>query len=414
MRDEIILNQNNPRQLEKLYRDNRPSFKAAFNELYPQLASNPLAEGWYQRLNFEGPNAVWGTPNERLFVIVASLLAGLIAKFPQLFSIDEEFFYSRNIGFIVFPALTAYFAWKNKVSAKAIAIVAGVFLLSLMYINYLPQNKSSDTLILACIHLPFWLWSVLGFTFGGGRLKDWKSRLGFLHYNGNLAVMTALLVISGVLVTAITINLFRLIGINIEDVYFGYVVVFGASALPLVATFFTQTQPTIVNKVSPLIANLFSPVVLVMLVVYLVATLFSGKDPYHDREFLLLFNALLVGVMALIFFSVTGSHTGTKNATQVLILFLLSAVTILVNGVVLSAVLFRISEWGITPNRAAVLGANLLMLTHLIIVAFRLFGALTRRADLSLVSRSIALFLPVYSIWSAVVVFLFPVLFGFK
>ncbi|KAB7726883.1 DUF4153 domain-containing protein [Rudanella paleaurantiibacter] len=414
MRDEIILNQNNPRQLERLYRENRPSFKVAFNELYPQLANNPLTEGWYQRLNFEGEDTTWGTPAERLFVIIAALLAGTLAKFPDLFSLDEEFFYTRNIGFIVFPALTAYFAWKKGVSAKVIAMVAGIFLLSLIYINYLPQNKVSDTLVLACIHLPFWLWSILGFTFGEGRPTDWQSRLGFLQYNGNLVVMTALLVISGVLVTAITINLFRLIGVNIEEVYFGYVVVFGASALPLVATFFTQTQPAIVNKVSPLIANLFSPVVLVMLVVYLVATLFSGKDPYHDREFLLLFNALLVGVMALIFFSVTGSHTENKNATQVLILFLLSAVTILVNGVVLSAVLFRISEWGITPNRAAVLGANLLMLIHLFIVAFHLFRALTRKSDVSLVGRSIALFLPVYSLWSAVVVFIFPVLFGFK
>ena len=67
-----------------------------------------------------------------------------------------------------------------------------------------------------------------------------------------------------------------------------------------------------------------------------------------------------------------------------------------------------------TPNRAAVLGANLLMLTHLLIVGARLFGALTRPNDLSLVSKSMALFLPIYSLWSAVVTFLFPLLFGFK
>jgi NhaP-type Na+/H+ or K+/H+ antiporter len=79
-----------------------------------------------------------------------------------------------------------------------------------------------------------------------------------------------------------------------------------------------------------------------MLVIYLAATIFSGKDPYHDREFLLLFNGLLIGVMALIFFSVAETTPTSKSSTQILILFLLSAVTVLVNGIALSAVLFRI------------------------------------------------------------------------
>lgn len=52
MREEILLNQHNALQLEKLYRGNKPGFKAAFNALYPELPGNPLAEGWYQRLNF--------------------------------------------------------------------------------------------------------------------------------------------------------------------------------------------------------------------------------------------------------------------------------------------------------------------------------------------------------------------------
>ncbi len=226
--------------------------------------------------------------------------------------------------------------------------------------------------------------------------------------------MTALLLLAGGQTTGLTIGLFELIGSHIEKFYFSYVVTCGLAAVPIVGTFLTQTQPAIVNKVSPLIANLFSPVVLVMLVVYLIATVFSGKDPYHDREFLLLFNALLIGVMALIFFSVAGTTPAGKNTFQLFILFGLSAVTVVVNGIALSAVLFRIAEGGITPNRAAVLGANLLMLTHLLLVGIKLFGALTRKTDLVPVGKTMVLFLPIYAVWSAVVTFLFPFLFGFK
>ena len=414
MRDEILLNIDNPRQLEALYRANRPTFKADFNALYPQLRDNPLAEGWHQRLNYSHEDLLWGTPNERIVVVATSLLAALLAQLPKLLSIDQEAFYLRNAGFIVLPLLIAYFAWKTKISPKTGAWLAGFTLIAIGYINSLPQGQPGDTLILSCIHLPLWLWSLLGFAFGGGRLRGDVNRLGFMRYNGELAVMTALLLLAGGLTTGLTIGLFKLIGWRIETFYFDYVVICGLAALPIVGTFLTQAQPALVSKVAPVIANLFSPVALVMLVVYLAATVFSGKDPYRDREFLLLFNALLIGVMALIFFSVAETTPVSKKPAQILILFLLSTVTVLVNGIALSAVLFRIAEWGMTPNRAAVLGANVLMLTHLLYVGTRLLRALTRKTDLSLVGKSVALFLPIYSLWSAVVTFLFPLLFGFK
>ncbi|WP_460924128.1 hypothetical protein [Pontibacter brevis] len=148
--------------------------------------------------------------------------------------------------------------------------------------------------------------------------------------------------------------------------------------------------------------------------IYLGAIIFSGKDPYNDREFLLLFNLLLIGVMALIFFSVAEGSAKEKHHAGTWVLLLLSVVTVLVNGIALSAISFRISEWGITPNRVAVLGGNILMLVHLLIVTVMLFKASRKKAAITGVGRSIVLYIPVYFVWAAVVVFLFPLLFGFK
>ncbi len=413
MQHDIQSNLGNPHQLETLYRTNKPAFKSAFNALYPQVQDNLLAEVWHQRLNYGPEDQPWGTPAERVFVVAASLVAALLAKLPALLSLDPELFFSRNAGFVVFPILIAWFAWKNSVSLKTGAWLTGLILASILFINTLAPGQTSDTLLLSCLHLPLCLWALLGFTFGGGRFRAGLNWLGFLRYNGELAVIIALLLISGGLTTAITLGLFKLIGWDIETVYFNYVVTCGLAAVPIVGTFLVQTQPTLVNRVSPVIARLFSPVALVMLVVYLVATLFSGKNPYQDRDFLVLFNALLLGVMALIFFSVAETTTGGRPSSQVLILFLLSMVTLLVNGIALSAVLFRIAEWGITPNRAAILGANLLMLVHLVYVATRLWGVLTRRTDIALVGKSMAIFLPIYGLWSAIVTFLFPLIFKF-
>jgi len=413
MKNLIITHLNDPKQLEKMYRTNKLPFKREFKSLYPDLKGNPIADFWNERLNYETDDINWGSSTELWFVIYASLIAGLIAKLPHFFSLDEEFFYSRNIGFIIFPMLTAFFAWKNKLPTAKIAIIACSTLAALIFINNFPDLPKSDTLTLSCIHLLLFLWSLLGFAFVGQDSNNLQKRLGFLKYNGDLAIMTGLIIIAGGIMTGLTIGLFSLIGINIEEFYFKNIVVFGLPAAPIVATFLTQTNPQLVGKISPVIARLFSPLVLVMLLIYLIAIIYSGKDPYNDREFLLIFNALLIGVMAIIFFSVAES-SATKSKTETTILFLLSVLTIIVNGVALSAILFRISELGITPNRAAVLGSNVLILINLLLVTAQLFKVLTGKAQISAVGKTIAQYLPIYIAWTILVTFIFPLIFNFK
>jgi len=414
MKDEILANLNKARQLEKMYRNNKVHFKREFSILYPEIKGNTAADFWKERLDFESEEINWGTGNELVFVIIASFLAGLIAKMPSFLNLNEDFFYPRNIGFIVFPFLSAYFAWKNNLSASKIACIVGASIAGLLFINFLPDNAKSDTFILSCIHLLLFLWSILGFAFVGGAKNNEEKRLSFLRYNGDLVVISALIMIAGAILTGITIGLFKLIGFDISEFYFNYIGIFGIAAVPIVGTYLTQANPQLVGKVSPVIAKIFSPLVLVMLIIYLIAIVRSGKDPYNDREFLMIFNALLIGVMALIFFSVAETTKTTKSQTKVWILLLLSVVTVLVNGIALSAILFRIAEWGITPNRAAVLGGNVLILINLLMVTAQLFRVIWKKAEISGVGKAIVLFLPVYCLWTVIVTFLFPLMFGFR
>jgi len=413
-RSEILAKIDNPRELEKLYQDNKAAFKKEFNLLYPELTDNKLADYWNERLNYESSEISWGSKNELIFVIIASLLAGVIAKLPEILNINDESFYQRNAGFIIFPVLTTYFIWRNGLSTKKILFAGLTFLIAVIFINLLPADNKSDTLMLSCIHLPLFLWAVLGFTYVGDNIKSYQNRLGFLRYNGDLVIMTGLLVIAGGILTGITIGLFSVIGLNIEKFYFDYIAIFGAAALPMVATYITQKNPQLVNKVSPVIAKIFSPLVLIMLVVYLAAIFISGKDPYQDRNFLMIFNFLLIGVMAIILFSVAATSKKNENQAGSFILFALSIVTVIVNGIALSAILFRISEWGITPNRLAVLGGNILILINLLLVTFKLFKNVSKKADISEVENSISMFLPVYILWTIIVTFIFPLIFQFK
>lgn len=413
MKDQILTGLNDPAQLEQLYRNNKGSFRRGFEEIYPEIKDRSLATFWKERLSYSGEEITWGTGREIGLILLGALVAGLIAKLPAFFGIDEEFFYPRNLGFIVFPVLAAYFAWKNQLSfGKIIFIVIGM-LISVVFINSLPDLPENDVIILSCIHLLVVLWFLLGVAFVGKQGEN-NSRMDFLKYNGDLIVLSALICIAGGIMTGVTIGLFQLIGINIEEFYFRNVVVFGLPAVPVIATYLIKTNPQLVGKVSPVIARIFSPLVLVMLVVYLGAMAFLGKDPYSDREFLLIFNILLIGVMALIFFSVAENSGSRKTKPEIWLLGLLSVVTIIVNGIALSAILFRISEWGMTPNRLAVLGANALILINLLMVTWQIFKAASGNNELNKVGRIIAMYLPVYFAWAAFVTFLFPLIFGIK
>jgi hypothetical protein len=226
--------------------------------------------------------------------------------------------------------------------------------------------------------------------------------------------MIALIFIASIILSGITIGLFTLIGYNIRAFYFNNIGIFGIATLPIIGTYLTQLNPQLVGKVSPLIARLFSPLVVLMLIIYLIAIIYTAKNPYNDRDSLLIFNALLIGVMAIIFFSVAESTKSIKTKAEIWILFLLSSVTIIVNCVTLSAIVFRISELGITPNRAAVLGANILILINLVLVTIKLFKVITINTDPKAVGKVITSYLPVYFIWTIIVSFIFPLIFGFK
>ncbi len=407
-KEDIVSNIDNPKELEKLYRFSKSRFKTEFNSMYPELKKNIITEFWNERLNYDIPDESHRTKYELLFVILASFIAGLIVKIPAYLPVDETFFYTRNTGFAVFPVLIVYFSLKNKLSFKRSMIAAAAVLISLVFINLLPDNIDSDTLKLSCIHLPLFLWFILGFAYTGNDFRSYDRRIGYLRYNGDLIVITAIILIAGMILSVLTRGLFLLIDMDIFDFYFQYIVIPGIAAAPVVGTYVIRKNPNLVNKVSPVIAKIFSPLVLLTLVAYLIAIIISGKDPYNDREFLIAFNGLLIIVMAIILFSIAETSKTDNNRFGIIVLFLLSAVTIIVNGIALSAIIFRISEWGFTPNRLAVLGSNILILVNLILVTNNLFHTLLNKNNPEEIGKPISAFLQIYFIWIAIVTFLFP------
>ena len=87
---------------------------------------------------------------------------------------------------------------------------------------------------------------------------------------------------------------------------------------------------------------------------------------------------------------------------------------LVVDGVALAAIAARISDFGVTPNRVAALGENLILLVSLSRTAWLSARFARRQGTFAALERWQVAYLPVYYAWAALVVVVFPPLFGYR
>jgi hypothetical protein len=406
MENQIIQHIAEPALLEQLYRSNPSAFNRAFQAVYPQISSELSAQIWQQRLAVSTTS--WGSKGDWTLLAIIAAIVAFFMQLPDLLLLSHDLYFPRNMSFIVMPGIGAYFAYKQGLGLRDLAGPLSILGVSIVYINLLPEG--STTLLLTCLHIPILLWFVIGYVFAG---SDSDKRMDFLRYHGDLIVMTAVIGLAGGLFTGLTLNLFKLIDIDIEDYYFRHLVLSILPSVPLLATFLVRQNASLVSKISPVIARIFTPIVTITLALFLVAVIFTGKDPYNDREFLLVFNGILIGVMALILFSLGEATKVNASRVHQYFLFALALVAIIDNGIALSAIGYRLVEFGVSPNRLVVLGSNALIMVHLMLATKNVWGFLKGQTTIEDVEKGITSYLPIYAIWAAIVSFLFPLIFQF-
>lgn len=352
--------------------------------------------------------------NDLLKILLVCLATGMLILLPKYTSVDpvKVLFYEKNAGIIAFLGLCLYSLTVRKThDIRWILITAAFFIIPALFINLLPSDRKDQSVILACIHLPLMLWCVYGIVYSDFEIRNIGKRVDFIRHNGDMAILGSLLVLGGIVLAGFTIALFSSIDLKIEKFYSEYIGVWGVVAAPAVTAFIIHHYPKLTSKIAPLIATVFSPLVLLTLLVYLGAVLFAGKDPYTDRDFLIMFNLMLIGVMAIVVFSIS-ERTGVRRVRfNEYVLLSLAAVTLITDLVALSAIFYRLGEYGITANRIAVLGSNLLILGNLILITIDLFKVIFRNGSLEKVNLTTARYLPLYFLWTVVVVFIFPIIF---
>lgn len=408
----VMKNLANPHELERMFRKDPEAFRISFSQAWELNPDSQVLAIWFERLNFkESTHTVKASLFQKDFLSmgILALLAGLVTRIIFQFA-EQQSIAHLNIVFGILPFVAAYFVSNNFPRKNIIYILAALFIISGVYLNLLPLEQN-DSIILAYIHLPIFLWVLVGLAFTGNDFGRGSARLAFLKFNGEFGILYAIMAISGGLLTALTMQLFRFVGMDIAEFYFRNVVLFGAAALAIVATYLVSKNLKLAKNIAPYIAKIFSPLVLVTLLAYLGTVIWVMKNPFMDRDFLLSFNGVLLIVLAVTIFSITESGKDEKKSISDYVNFVLIILALIIDSVALSAIVFRLSSYGITPNRIAVLGINILVWANLIWIMISYLHFLQNKAGLSAIQDAVTKYLPIYGLWAAFVAFTFPLIF---
>lgn len=355
---------------------------------------------------------------EAVVVLGLAVAAGAAIKAPALFGLHlgggDEPFYARNVSLFVLPPLTAYFAWKRSLSGAAWLALALCFAAAAVAANVFPFGETSDTQALTALHLPIALWLAVGVAYVGGRWLAGGARMDFVRFSGELFIYYVLIALGGGVLTAFTMAMFNAIGINAEWLAQGWLLPCGAMGAVIVASWLVEAKQSVIENMAPVLTRLFTPLFTIVLLVFLGTMAWTGNPIDVKREVLIAFDLLLVLVVGLVLYAASARDPQAPPDFFDRLQLLLVASALIVDALALAAIAARISEFGFTPNRVAALGENLILLVNLTWSAWLYAQFLGRRGTFAALEQWQVAYLPVYSAWAAVVVIVFPLLFGFR
>jgi hypothetical protein len=354
---------------------------------------------------------------ETLVVLGLAIAAGLAFKVPVLFGVqfDEggEAFYIRNACLFVLPLLTAYFAWKRRLDVVTCVWLVLAFVAAGLFANVFPFEARSDTQALSALHLPIALWLVVGIAYVGGWWFASGRRMDFVRFSGELFIYYVLIALGGGVLTAFTMMMFGAIGMNAEWFAQEWLVPCGALGAVIVGSWLVEAKQSVIENMAPVLTRLFTPLFTAVLLAFLVTMMWTGNPIDVKREVLIAFDLLLVLVVGLVLYAASARdpHAPPDFFDRLQLLLVFSA--LVVDAVALAAIAARISEFGFTPNRVAALGENLILLVNLAGSAWLYYRFLRGRGSFAALEQWQIAYLPVYSLWAALVVIVFPPVFGY-
>lgn len=365
----------------------------------------------------DGPVAGARSRRELLAMVICAVGAAASIKVPELFGKHikgDIAFYAPNFGLLALIWLAGYLAWRRRAAPAVIGVLLALFALGAVAANAFPLLAGTQSVVLTTIHLPIALWFAVGLAYLADDLRSPRRRMDFVRFTGEWFIYYVLIALGGGVLTAFLVGIFQAIGISPETFVSQWLVPCGAAAAAVVAAWLVEAKQSVVENLAPVLTRLFTPLFAAAMLAFLVAFAITGAGIDIERDALILFNLLLVVVLGLLLYSISArdplAPPGLFDKLQLALVLAALAIDVLV----LVEITGRITEFGTTPNKAAALGENLILLANLTWSTWLMLRLLRRQTPFATLERWQTNYLPVYATWAWIVTLIFPPLFNYR
>lgn len=292
-------------------------------------------------------------------------------------------------------------------------IISCLVILALSFLTgWLEWGKKDSASILAALHLPIVVWMAVGAA-STARLENRPSqRVGFILKSAEALVASGIYLAGAGIFGMLTLGIFAVLGIHFPEDWIARCAALVIGMIPVlgIASTTDASRPPAGQDFSSgaarlmrlLMRLLLMPVlgVLAIYVLWFIPRYFWR--PFEERAVLIIYNASLAAVLLLVVLLVPYL---SEEISAVWSRFLrrgvhaVCALAMILNLYSLSAIVFRTMRYGLSPNRHATIGWNVVTLCFLVSITFSLFHS----SDSDWRERfqtSFARFLPLAALWS--------------
>jgi len=377
------------------------------------------ADRLWKQLVVAAPESAETTGVRRTDAVVAvglAIAAAIAVKLPAMFGLDlddDAGFYARNASLFVLPFLTLYFVWKRRLDRQIARWLVLPFIAAGIFANVYPFVSEGSSEVLTALHLPIALWLAVGIAYAGSRWGEVSGRMDFIRFSGELFIYYVLIALGGGVLMGVMAVIFQAIGIDIERFFESWMLPCGAVGAVLVASWLVEAKQSVIENMAPVLTRLFTPMFAAMLLAFLGALVWTGRGIDIERDALIVFDLLLIVVLGLLLYSISARDQHAPAGPFDLLQVVLVVSALLANSVALWAIASRINDFGFTPNRTAALGVNVLLLVNLAWSAVLYVQFLRGRGTFASLEQWQTRYIPLYAVWAAAIVVVFPPLFDY-
>lgn len=345
------------------------------------------------------------------FAVAAAVLVQVARILSGTPGVTETWFI-RDVSLFVLPVLAAYFGVVRRMPWPRALVLGVVVAVLALAVNLFPFAHGASTGLLVAIHLPATLWFAVGAAYVGGDLRSSARRMDFIRFTGEWAIYYALIALGGGVLIGLTVAVLNPIAPDAVDGVLTWVLPSGAAGAVVVAAWLVEAKKSVIENLAPVLTAIFTPLFAVMLLISAVVYTVSGIGRDFDRDLLTVFDMLLLVVLGLVVYGISARENRSAGVMDAIRLVAVIAAIVL-DILVLVSMFARVGELGLTPNRVAALGLNIILLVNLTVTAWLTGRLLVGRAQAVRLERWQTGYLLVFAAWVVLVVLALPPLFDF-